>query len=96
MSVIVKQIIEGQIDVIALKTVLEMAGHTVQSPGKVTLHSSARGVHQEDVGLYIPAFVLVMLGLQPGLRKDYGLGLTERETGEVEVLYDRYYASRPG
>lgn len=94
MSVIVKQIVEGMIEIQSLKTVLEMAGYTVQSPGLVTLHDSARGTHQVPVDLHIPALVLVMLGLQAGLREEYGLGLTEREAGKVEVLYDRYYASR--
>lgn len=94
MSVIVKQLIECKIDIQALKTVLEMAGHAVRSPGHVTLHSAAKGTHQVPVTLHVPAEVLAELGLKPGYRNEYGLGLNDLGNGEVEVLYDAFYASR--
>jgi hypothetical protein len=93
MSVIIKQKIEGQIDIQALKTVFDMAGHAVQAPGRVTVHNRARGTHEMDVSLHIPAEVLTALGLRAGRRSAYGLGLKEMENGDVEVVFDAFYAS---
>jgi len=93
MSVIVKQIVKGRIDIQALKTVFEMAGQRVQAPGLVTVHNSASGTHQIPVSLHIPPEVLIALGLRQGRRTEYGLGLHEFENGEVEAVYDAFYAS---
>ena len=94
MSVIVKQRIEGQIDLNALRTVFEMAGHPVEVPGQVTLHDYFRGTHRMWVAMHIPAEVLIALGLSPGRDSRYGLGLQETRNGQVELVYDRFYAPK--
>ena len=92
MSVIVKQRIDGQIDLEALKTVFEMAGHMVETPGEVTLHDYFRGTHRMWVAMHIPADVLTAMGLSPGRDNRYGLGLQVTLDGDVELIYDRFYA----
>ncbi|HKJ26285.1 MAG TPA: hypothetical protein VJ965_01490 [Anaerolineales bacterium] len=94
MSVIVKQKIEGAVDIDALAVVLRMAGLAVETPGHVTLHSSSRGTYQQPVDLHIPPDALQQMGLAAGRNDRYGLGVNKNQHGEVSVQYDRFYASR--